>query len=151
MMTGENAQIEKGKVREMADIFFSAGHKDRFLAAMRTIGKISAGKLDPEYAAALYVLTADRSTWRKAQQYVDRSGIDIPTMLEQVDFSSGDAVLIQWAGNLFNNQIHIDPIELLRLDESHYEVALSALSLRRYGCCVDDFALCSKRASSSER
>jgi hypothetical protein len=122
------------------NIFFkSPEHKQRFLVAMQQIGKIYGGKLDPEYGAALYILTADLSTWQKAQGYVRRDGIDIPTMLEDVDFSGGYSVLIKWAGNLFNSWEHIDPIELLRLDESNFEIAISSLRIRRHSFQMDDF------------
>src|SRR5262249_8740189 len=91
--------------------FKSEEHKQRLLATLQRIGKIYGGRPDPEYAAALYILTADASTWNKAKDYVDRDGIDIAAMLEEVDFSSGYIVLIELAGNLFNNNQHIDPLE----------------------------------------
>jgi hypothetical protein len=118
--------------------FTSGEHKARFVEIMQRIKKIFNGKFDPEYASALYVLTAHPATWQKAQGYVDRYGIDLPTMLEEVHFSSGYSVLITFAGNLFNNQLHVDPIELLRLDESNFKIALSALKIRRYGLCVSE-------------
>src|SRR4051794_40581447 len=122
------------------DIFFkSAEHKQRFLATMQQIGKIDTGKLDPEYAAALYILTADAGTWQKAREHVSRQGIDIQTLLEEVDFSSGYAVLIKLAGNLFNNQQHLDPLEFLRLDNRNFHIALTALILRRSSIHIDDF------------
>lgn len=118
-------------------IFFtSPEHQQRFLGAMQQLGKIDAGKLDPEYASALYILTADLATWHKAQPYVDRHGLDIPTLLEEVHFSSGYTVLLQWACNLFNSYLHSDPIELLRLDEDHFKLALSALHIRYYSLGV---------------
>ena len=123
-----------------ASIFFkSSEHKQRFLTAIQQIGKVYGGKLDQEYGAALYVLTADLATWQKAQAYVDRHGIDIPAMLEEVDLSGGDRVLIQWAGNLFNSQTHVDPVELMRLDDRNFRVALTALLVRRSGLHEKDF------------
>ncbi len=124
----------------MSELFFQgADHKRRFLAAMQRIGKVYDGKLDPEYGAALYILSAEVGTWNKAQRYVDRDGIDFETMLQEVDFSGGYQVLIQWAGNLFNEQQHIDPIEALRLDERNFEIALSALRIRRGGLRLGNF------------
>jgi hypothetical protein len=120
------------------DIFFkSDGHKERFFAIMQKIGKIDAGKLDNEYAAAVFILTADLSTWHDAAEYVKPTGIDFETLLEEVDFSGGYTVLLKWACNLFNSNMHIDPVELMRLDESNYLVALSALKLRRYSMRVE--------------
>lgn len=118
--------------------FKSAAHKIRYLEAMTQIGKIYDGKLDPEYSSALYILTADASTWHKASDYISREGIDIDAMLKEVDFSGGYSVLMLWAGNLFNGQQHVDPLELLRLDEGNFQIALAALKLRRYSIHVDD-------------
>jgi hypothetical protein len=117
--------------------FKSPAHKQRFLHALRQISKVyEQGKLDPEYGAALYILTADGRTWQKAQAFVSRTGIDFPAMIEGQDWSGGYGVLIKWAGNLFNGETHIDPLELLRLDESNFELALDALKMRRYGLRV---------------
>jgi hypothetical protein len=115
-----------------AGIFFtSAEHKQRLLSAMQCIGKIDDGKLDPEYASALYILTSSAGTWQKASGYVDRGGIDFEAMLEELDFSGGYSILIKLASNLFNSNMHIDPIEFLRLDETNFMVALTSIQLRR--------------------
>ena len=51
----------------MRDIFFkSPQHKERFVATMQRLGKIYDGAFDPEYAAAVYILTADLSTAEKS-------------------------------------------------------------------------------------
>src|SRR2546430_15759127 len=97
--------------------FKSAEHKQRFLTAIQQTGKIYNGKLDEEYAAAMYILTADTHTWSNAQSYVDREGIDLEAMLKEVHFSHGYEVLIKLAGNLFNSHLHIDPVEFMILDE----------------------------------
>ena len=116
----------------LQDAFFkSEGHKERFQEAMQQNGKIYDGLYDPEYSAALYILTSDASTWNKAQEYVEFTGIDFPTMREEIDFSGGYSVLILLASNLFNGQMHIDPLEFLRLDDTNFEVAMTAIRLRR--------------------
>lgn len=124
----------------MAGIFYkSEAHKARFLATVQQLGKVYNGKLDQEYGAALYVLTSSHSTWEKASNYTSHNGIDFETMLKEVDFSGGYSVLIQWAANLFNEHIaHCDPIELMRLDDSNFMVALNALQLRRVSLPIDD-------------
>lgn len=112
--------------------FKSTGHKERFLTAIESIGKIyDNGKIDQEYGAALYILTSEHFLWQQAQMYVSRHGISIETLLKEVDLSGGYSVLVKWAGNLFNGHVHIDPVELMRLDNSNYKVALAALEIRR--------------------
>ena len=121
------------------DIFFrSVEHKQRLFAAMQQIGKIYAGKLDPEYAAALYILTADAGSWQQASSYVSRHGIDIEALLD-LPHASSEGVLLRLAGNLFNDQQHLDPLEFLRLDDHNFQIALTALILRRSRFYVDDF------------
>lgn len=113
--------------------FKSADHRDRFIAAMEEIGRVfyEDRSYDAEYASAVYILTSDYSTWKNAQAYVSSTGIDFAEMLEEIDFSGGFSVLILLAGNLFNGQQHIDPLEFLRLDENNFEVAMTAIKLRR--------------------
>lgn len=113
--------------------FKSETHKNRFIEIMHSLGKVYGGRFDPEYSAALYLLTADLSIWRKVSSYVSRDGIYIDTVVEEVDLSGGYAVLVKLAGNLFNDQQHIDPLEFLRLDDDNFDLALTAIKLRRYG------------------
>jgi hypothetical protein len=123
----------------MIDIVFQGvDHKRRFLAVMQKIGKVYEGnKIDPEYGAALFVLTADLGTWERAQYYVAHDGILFRKMLRDLDWSGGYRVLIKWAANLFNEQAaHIDPVQLMRLDERNFAIALSALRIRRDGLYI---------------
>jgi hypothetical protein len=116
----------------MASIFFtSPDHKQRFLTVMQRLGKIDDGRLNQEYGAALYILTASHSLWQKSQAYVERHAIDIEAMLAEIDVSHGYAVLLKLAGNLFNGEHHIDPVEFMRLDANNFTVALTALQIRR--------------------
>lgn len=120
------------------NIFCSAAHQSRFVAAMQHIGKIYEGKYDPEYAAALYILCADSDTWQQVKRYVSRYGIDFETLLEEADyFSHGYEVLITFACNLFNGNMRLDPLELLHLDSRNFHLALQALYVRRHGLRVD--------------
>jgi hypothetical protein len=118
--------------------FKSAEHKQRFITVMQEIGKIYDGKLDEEYGAAIYILTADAGTWKRASDYVDREGIDIEKMLKDVDFSHGYELLVKLAGNLFNGHYHIDPVDFMILDEGNFNVALTALQIRRYNPYLAD-------------
>lgn len=123
----------------MTNIFFkSAAHKALLITAMRQIGKIYGENLDQEYTAALYLLTSDQATWEKAQEYVDSTGIDFNAMLKEMDLSGGYGVLVSLAGNLFNAQTELTPIELMRLDDKHFTLALTALKLRRYSLRISD-------------
>jgi hypothetical protein len=117
-------------------VFRSEDHKERFVAAMKQLGKIYSGQLDEEYSAALYLLTA--STWKKACSYVRRTGIDFEAMLEETDFSGGETVMIELASNLFNGNTHVDPLELMRLDSTNFEIAIQALRFRRDPVHLED-------------
>ncbi len=118
--------------------FKSPEHKERFLMAIQDIGKVYDGKFDQEYAAALYILTADLDTWEQAEGHVSRDGIDFEAVLQKGHFSGGYTVLIQFAGNLFNGRVHLDPVELFRLDDNNFQVALTAFQLRRYSHRKDE-------------
>lgn len=117
--------------------FKSASHTERFISTMMQIGKIDDGAFNPEYAAAIYLLTADAGTWNKASTYVSDEGLDLEGMLKKVDFSSGYTTLMKLAGNLFNGNTHVEPLDFLGLDERNFHVALTALQIRRYGFRLD--------------
>ncbi len=121
-------------------IFKSPEHRTRFLKSMHHLGKIETGWFDPEYGAALYILTAHTSLWQKAQHYISPYGIDIESMLRKVDFSSGYRYLVELAGNLFNGTIQSSPVDWVTLtDEENFKVAISALFLRRERAHINDF------------
>ena len=119
--------------------FKSEAHKARFLGAIQQLGRVYDRGIDQEYGAALYTLTSDHALWEKVQTYVESDAIYIQDMLQEVDLSGGQSVLVKLAGNLFNSEQHLDPIELMRLDDSNFLVALTALQIRRVSLPIDDF------------
>ena len=121
------------------NIFFtSSEHKKRWLTAMQEIGKVYEDRLDPEYGAALYVLTAHRGTWEQAIDYVDRDGIRFEDLLAEIDFSGAYVNLIKLAGNLFNDRTSCSPVELYRLDDTNFTIAMNALLIRRTSLRIED-------------
>lgn len=124
----------------MTILFRSAIHKRRFLAAIQQIGKVYDGWIDQEYGAALYVLTADTSTWERTKQHVHSDHISFQGILESGYWSGGETVLLQWASNLFNGHDAIGPVELMRLDENNFQVAITALQIRRDRLKISDIS-----------
>jgi hypothetical protein len=121
----------------MTETFFqTSNHRDRFVHAIEAIHKVDGAKYDPEYAAALYILTYGSGLWSKSQSYVTRHGINFEEMLHEVDLSGGQSVMVLLAANLFNNTQHVDPLEFLRLDSGNFHVALNAIKIRRNGLSV---------------
>jgi len=123
-------------------IFFKSGeHKARFLAAVQKLDKLWDGsKIDQEYGAALYILTIDQWTWESVQEYVSKSGIRFDLILENIHLSTGYAVLIKLAANLFGHlTIHCDPVAFMILDQGNFNVALAALLIRRNVYRMQDF------------
>jgi hypothetical protein len=125
--------------KEQIMFFTEARHKAGWLTAMQGIGKVYDGWFDTEYGAALYILTADEDTWNQVSDYVSHSGIDFEAMLHEVDFSGGYGVLIRLAANLFNDRIPCNVVELMRLDERNFKVALTAIQVRGKSLHMDDF------------
>ncbi len=117
--------------------FTSEEHRRRFVEIMQQLGKAYHGKYDSEYASALYILTADLWTWKAVSDYVSRDSIEIEAILENIHFSSGYVTLIKLAGNLFNGNQDINPVEFLRLDESNFLIAVNALLVRRHSFAVE--------------
>lgn len=112
------------------NIFFrSAAHKARFLGAINQIGKIYDGKLDPEYAAALYILTASSGSWLKAAGHVSRNGIDFEE-LRATAYSSGEQTMLAIAWSLFNGHQSVNLADLSGLDGHNFRITLDAMRLR---------------------
>lgn len=126
----------------MAQIYFrNAEHKTRLLNAIQSIGKVyDNGKLDPEYACALYILTNEEGTWKQTRPYVTRDGIDFEGILTEQDFGGAYTSLIELAGNLFSGgSIKANPVDLAaRLDDYNFLIAYSALWIRRFGLHIND-------------
>jgi hypothetical protein len=94
---------------------------------------------DSEYGAALYILTSTLGIWNKAMYAVYPLHIEFATMLKKNDWSGGTVVLIELAGNLFNNGTKANPNDLKRLDDMNIEVALNAFLLRFFPYYRSDF------------
>jgi hypothetical protein len=123
------------------EIYFkSAEHKERFSEIVSTSTRYLAdGYLDREYGSAFYILTCDYHLWDQAQVYFLPHGIDFEKMQNSV-LSDGYHVLVDLAGNLFNESIRVNIAELWRLDDDNLKVAMQSLRLRFYTCqfSVDD-------------
>ena len=123
----------------MGIFFKSSRHKERFEHVMREIDKIDGTTFDREYASLVYLLTAHLGIWDRAEEYVSSSGIRVPDLLDEVHFSSGEATLIKWGGNLFNeNMVNCNPVDLMGLDEVNFQLAVTALLLRRHGYQLEE-------------
>ncbi len=124
----------------MANFYFtSPAHKARFLETMREIHKVDAGRLDSEYAAAVYVLTSSSGTWEQARPYVSGGGIHFERLLSEVDWSSGYRALIRLAGNLFNEKNPASPVDLMLLDDRNFAIAMTAFQIRRHAWPESEF------------
>ena len=113
--------------------FKSPEHKQRLIAALQRLGKIYRDGVDVEYAAILYILTCTTGMWDRTESYVSAGGIDVQSMLAEQHWSGGFGVLIRLGGNLFNGNERVDPLEFMQLDQDYYRVAVTAISIRRFG------------------
>ncbi len=77
------------------------GHREAMKQAVAETPAIKAGRLDREYAAALYLLTGMEYVWPRLKQYANRDGIDHEGMLDE-PLSCGERLIVGLAGNLFN-------------------------------------------------
>lgn len=114
--------------------FASDEHKEHFANVIDSLHKVNADRrVDPEYGAAIFILTSTHmSLWEMARNHIRGEKIDFTAMMNQ-PLSSGEVIMLKLASHLFNEQTHIDPVELVRLDEQNFQLALSAIRLRRYG------------------
>lgn len=118
--------------------FKSPAHRARFVSMVQQFGHIDQGKIDPEYGAALYILTADSITWASAQGYIDADGIDFRRLRKGLALSHGHDILVRLAGNLFNSCFRVNPVEFVILDAANFTVALEAQQIRFQAPCIED-------------
>lgn len=90
-------------------------------------------------------MTADLSTWDQAQAYITHNGIYFKNLLKKGRFGGAYSNLIKLAANLFNGYLDVEekppfsPLELYRLDDSNWNVAMSAFIIRRYNWHIAAF------------
>lgn len=95
---------------------------------------------DHNYGAALYILTSSKSTWKKAESYVDthHTSIDFEGLLKDVHFSHAYSLLIEIAYNLFNGNEPVNLSRLGQLDEENFKIAHTAMWIYFHGLKPDD-------------
>jgi hypothetical protein len=134
-------QVYHRSMIEMQEtIFFtSAAHKQRLIEAIVRLGKVEKdGKADPWYAAGLYILSADMSTWTVVQPFISSHGIQFDEILSTIHFSSGYVTMIEVAANLFRDSGQVDLGRFTNLDEKNFQVVMEAIKIRRYSLQMSD-------------
>ncbi len=116
--------------------FNSQQHLDRFVNAIKSVGKIYDGnEIDCYYGSALYILSDDELTMEKAESHTSSHGIDFKTMLKEVDFSGAYSVAVNlaYACSIFNGNMSVQFEQFMRLDEHNFQLCIVALQFRYYG------------------
>lgn len=125
-------------------VWKGAGHKQRFLEAIREINKIDPdGSIDVYYGAAVYMLSFDEHVWSQAKHYISEHGIKFVEMINNMDLTSGSKYIVYVAATIFNQELNKDlgmsPGEIpAQAREDEYQLAISAFHIRHYGLKLDD-------------
>jgi len=121
--------------------FMDETHKNNVMKVIRDKRLVYPdGQVDCYYLPALFILLSTKNNlYKKTRNYIDADGIDFQTMVEEQDFSSGEAKLVRLAANLYNGSMKVTPQELINtLDDKNYELAMQAIRFRRYGCHIEN-------------
>lgn len=114
--------------------FRNQQHLDRFLTAIKSIGKVRKDDtIDVYYGSALYILSSQASTLESAKPYIHHDHIDFEDMLSKAHWGGAYSVLIAFASNLFNGNTDVDFEEFMRLDGNNFTIAVTALQFRYWG------------------
>jgi len=114
--------------------FMHDAHMDRFRTAAAALE--FKGDLPADWAACLFILTADSEIWKLAARYVDLDGhlISWPAMRRKVDGGHEWRILLQLAQNLYGGDCKIDVQDMCYvLDAHNWLLALRAMQLKRCG------------------
>lgn len=116
--------------------FRNTDHQERFDRAAADLG-FPFG-LPADWAACLFILTADEWTWKAVVRHVNLEAREIFwTKIRRLDFGRGIEFLMQLAQYLYNGTGKIDLERLWEtLDDSNFALAMSAIQVRRRGRSV---------------
>ena len=111
--------------------FINDKHRTRFYEAIKPHVYLQNNQqfCDQEYGAALLLLTSPL-LWQFAEAYIQDHRIDFDGLLQAGYLSSSEALMIKLAGNLFNGQLSVDPVEFGIFDPDNFELAITAIQLR---------------------
>jgi hypothetical protein len=121
--------------------FLDETHKNSVMKVIRDKRLVyHDGQVDCYYFPALFILLSTKNNlYKTTRNYIDADGIDFQTMMEEQDFSSGEAKLVRLAANLYNGSMEVTPHELINtLDDTNYDLAMQAIRFRRYGCHIEN-------------
>lgn len=107
-------------------------HSSRFLEQLNQLYEHQ--QKDVYYQSAIYIMTSEEKLFKKVSAYFDiDGGFQAEEMFAREDFSHAELVLAKLTGHLFNNNYQVTPLDLIELDEENYQIAMSAIYIRKYG------------------
>jgi len=128
--------------------FLNDEHRDSFFEAIELTGSAREdGTISAYFGASLYLLAALPYAYPRMRRFLSRDCIDFPAILESVVLSSGEAVIVSLAGNLYNGGFfdQYTPLDIVSsCDGEMVGLACSALLLRKERLCISGF--CPKNA-----
>lgn len=115
--------------------FLSDKHLENFREAVGLIPDAvdsRTGRISAYYGGSLFLLTGLESIWPRLRRFC-AGYIDIEGMLNELLLSSGEALVVRLAGNLYNGGFWTGtPLDLVsNLDRETSELCINALLLRR--------------------
>ena len=116
-------------------IFRDKEHARKWANAIDKSGAIAEdhNKINPAFGASLFIITAMDSLDDYLSSYIYDGWIDFETMIENRydSLSSGERILVNLAGNLYNGVYKCTPHDFLsRCDRQMINVAITAIQLR---------------------
>lgn len=87
-----------------------------------------------EFLSVLFITAGHKELQLKISPYFSESGeFHSVEMFDEQDFSRGMMVMAKLAVHLFNNNVTIEPLDLMSLDDELFTLAMNAIKLRRNG------------------
>ena len=117
--------------------YMDENHRERLLDCLEALGRVDpAGKVDAEYGSAYYVITGNYAIWEKARMHTYGNEVDFWDLIEKECLSSGEALIVRLAANLFNGSYsnEVSPKALVNtLDSEHTLMAIQAIDILNAG------------------
>ena len=86
------------------------------------------------FLPVLYIMTSSKALYKKMHKYIYFNGsFRVEEMFANEQFSGSELLLAKLTSHLFNDTYQVTPLDLIGLDEEDYQIAMSAIYIRKYG------------------
>lgn len=110
--------------------FLTETQRNNFNCKLNTLSPEQ--QANPEYLSALYILAGNQEIYDKTSSFFTTEGFKVDKLIENVDLSSSQYLMVTLASNLYNGHKKITPLDLVGITgDLNFKIALMSIEGRR--------------------